>query len=284
MQGAIMQKFTKEIFLNIHRSYQISSLEIDSIINHYQEQGIKIIKNGKKSLELLTEKRKKNLIHIAPTLEKLRDPRTKYSTYFQLNYLSPGEAKQNHLCISNISPPFWKDYSDITQSINKFILPSGHLNPILSDSEIIKLNETASQLACKPLLDQQIDYNIQSLQDVCLDKFEVKHEVEEIRKTLKKDEKIGYIFTNNTDKTKEHFECLILTRKNIIKPITWNYFSNSGISHKSQLLESDFLGIPLFMPDLSLFIDKDNPNSSPNITSPTSGSDFLRELVFIFII
>lgn len=59
MQGGIMQKFTKEIFLNIHRSYQISSLEIDSIINHYQAQGIKIIKNGKKSLELLTEKRKK---------------------------------------------------------------------------------------------------------------------------------------------------------------------------------------------------------------------------------
>jgi|GEM_PF-787724 len=267
-----MQKFTKEIFLNIHRSYQISSLEIDSIINHYQAQGIKIIKNGKKSLELLTEKRKKNLIHIAPTLEKLRDPRTKYSTYFQLNYLSPGKAKQNHLCISNICPPFWKDYSDITQSISKFILPSGHLNPDLSDSEIIKLNETASQLACKPLLDQQIDYNIQSLQDVCLDKFEVKPEVEEIRKTLKKDEKIGYIFTNNTDKTKEHIECLILTRKNIIKPITWNYFSNSGISHKSQLLESDFLGIPLFMPDLSFFIDKDNPNTPPTLPHPQADS------------
>ena len=101
----------------------------------------------------------------------------------------------------------------ITQSINKFILPSGHLNPDLSDKEVIKLNETASQLACKPLLDQPIDYHIQSLQDICLDKSEVKHEVEEIRKTLKKDEKIGYIFTNNTDKTKEHIECLILTKK-----------------------------------------------------------------------
>ncbi|WP_342228131.1 hypothetical protein [Rickettsiella endosymbiont of Rhagonycha lignosa] len=276
-----MQKFTKEIFLNFHRSHQISSLGIDSIINHFREKKIKIIKNGKKSPELLAEKRKKNSIRIAPTLEKLRDPNSKYSTYIQLNYLSPGETKQNHLCISNISPPFWKDYSDITQSINKFILPSGHLNPDLSDSEIIKLNETASQLACKPLLDQQIDYHIQSLQDVCLDKFEVKHEVEEIRKTLKKDEKIGYIFTNNTDKTKEHIECLILTRKNIIKPITWNYFSNSGISHKSQLLDSDFLGIPLFMPDLSFFIDTDNPPTLPHPQAdPTSCGSLCLSLLY----
>ena len=104
-----MQKFTKEIFLNIHRSYQISSLEIDSIINHYQAQGIKIIKNGKESPELLTEKRKKNLIRIAPILEKLRNPNTKYSTYIQLNYLSPGETKQNNLCISNIPPPLGKN-------------------------------------------------------------------------------------------------------------------------------------------------------------------------------
>ena len=46
----------------------------------------------------------------------------------------------------------------------------------------------SAQVPCPNL--QQIDYNIQSLQDVCLDKFEVKPEVEEIRKTLKKDEKI----------------------------------------------------------------------------------------------
>lgn len=276
-----MQKFTKEIFLNLHRSYQISSLDIDSLINHYWKKGIKIIKNGKKSPELLTEKRKKNSIHIAATLEKLRDPKTKYSTYFQLNYLSPGEAKQNYLCISNISPPFWKEYSDITQSIKEFILPSGHLNSDLSRSEIIKLNETASQLACKPLLDQQIDYNIQSLQDICLDKSEVKHEVEEIRKTLKKDEKIAYIFTNNTEKTKEHIECLILTRKNIIKPITWNYFYNSGISHKSQLLQSDFLGIPLYMPDLSFFNDEHNP--IPTLPHPQADPTSCGTLCFSFL-
>jgi hypothetical protein len=35
-----MQKFTKEIFLNFHRSHQISSSGIDSIINHFREKGI----------------------------------------------------------------------------------------------------------------------------------------------------------------------------------------------------------------------------------------------------
>lgn len=59
-----------------------------------------------------------------------------------------------------------------------------------------------------------------------------------------------------------------IDKKNIIKPITWNYFFNSGISHKSQLLEYDFLGIPLFMPDLSFFIDKDNPNLPPTLPHP----------------
>lgn len=254
-----MFRFSRASFLSAHQSYQLQGTDIDRLIGYYWEnEGIKIIKNGYKSAEIIAEKKQKKLIQVMPTIEKLRDPKKKYASYLQLNFLPPGETKQNYLCISTISPPFWKEYLEITQSIKHFILPNGHLKSNLSDSEISKLNKIVSQLACKSLLDQQIEYCIKSLQDVCLDKSEIQQEIEEIRKTLKQDEQVGYIFTNNTDKTREHIECLILSKQAIIKPITWNYFVNSGISEYSQLLASDFFNTPLYLPDLSFFNKENN--------------------------
>lgn len=255
-----MLNFSKKFFLNFHRSYQLQSADFDNLINYYLEkEHIKIIKNGKKSPELLTEKKQKNLIRVTPIIEKLQDQQKKYATYFQLNFLPPGETKQNHLCISNISPPFWKDYPNIIQSIKNFILPNGSFKPHLSNVELNELNTICEKMNCKPLLDKQIQYNIQSLQDICLNKSEVTQEIANIRKALKQNEQIGYIFTNNTDKTREHIECLILTRQSIVKPITWDYFVGSGISHNSQLLKSDFENLPLYTPDLSHFSTVNNP-------------------------
>ncbi len=107
-----------------------------------EKEYIKIIKNGKNNPKLLAKKRQQNLLQVAPILEKLQDPQKKYATYLQLNFLPPGETKQNHLCISTISPPFWKEYFNISQYIKNFILPSGKLKPHLSNGEITKLNET----------------------------------------------------------------------------------------------------------------------------------------------
>ncbi|MGC1854135.1 MAG: hypothetical protein WA659_01990 [Candidatus Aquirickettsiella sp.] len=255
-----MLNFSKSFFLNAHRSYQLQGTDIDRLIRYYLEKEyIKIIKNGKNSPKLLAKKRQQNLLQVAPILEKLQDPQKKYATYLQLNFLPPGETKQNHLCISTISPPFWKEYFNISRSIKNFILPSGKLKAHLSNGEITKLNETCEEISCKSLLDKQIEYNIQSLHDICLDKVEVRQEVEAIRKSLKHDEQIGYIFTNNIDRTREHIECLVLTQGNIVKPITWDYFVDSGISRNSQLLKSDFNQLPLYTPDLSYFNNVDNP-------------------------
>jgi hypothetical protein len=252
--------FSKNSFLYAHRSYQLNGVDIDKLISYYWEKkGIKIIKNGNRSPELLAEKRQKNLIKISPLIEKLQDNQKKYTTYFQLNFLPPGETKQNNLCISTISPPFWKEYTHINNSIKNFLLPNGHLKPYLTQSETFELNEICKKLACKSLLDNQIEYNILRLQDICLKKTEARCEIEKIRNTLKNDEKVGYIFTNNTDKTKEHIECLLLTKQTIIKPITWDYFVDSGISPDSQLLQSDFENLPLYTPNLAYFNSIDNP-------------------------
>ena len=274
-----MPKFTKEIFLNTHRSYQLKSQDIDSLILHYWNKGIKIIKNGQLHPELIEEKRKKRLKEVAPLIERLQDPQTKYAAYLQLNFLSPNKTKQNGLCISNISPPFSKQYHAITYSIKDFILPNGQLKN-LSNNDITHLNKICEH-HYKTLLDRQIEYNIQALLDVCLEKFELKQEVEAIRKTLKTGEKVGYIFTNNTQQTKEHIECLILTQQAIIKPITWNYFLNSGISPHSQLLDTDFLGIPLYTPDLSYFNNENNPIK--HLPHPQADQTSCGSLCFSFL-
>lgn len=75
------------------------------------------------------------------------------------------------------------------------------------------------------LKDKISDYEIERqtrLDDIGLTKQQAINEINEIRKGLKNDEVIGYVFTNNHLIKKNHFDVILITKDLIIKPCEWN--------------------------------------------------------------
>lgn len=68
--------------------------------------------------------------------------------------------------------------------------------------------------------------------DTALTKAEAVNEINEIRNSLKDDEAIGYVFTNNHRILRGHFEVIIITRDLIIKPCEWGVLDHQAITNK----------------------------------------------------
>jgi hypothetical protein len=272
----------KETFLNqgIWEPYQLAAKDIDTLIYHYSKQGIRLIKNGQRSGHLEQKKEE-----IRKQIQRLEDNTKKYATYLQMNFaLNKGRCDNFFVSEYCNCSSFLEYYGEIKNSIKEFLAGTGKIKTDLSKNELSKLNEIASQLTCVSLFNSKVASQIKDLKNqlpnVCLDKTEVMQEIEEIRKKLKADEKVGYIFTNQTNLEIEHFEVLILTRKAIIKPIHW-----PKINSYYALMASEVIGgIPMHLTDLSLFtinssINLPHPQGKDNDSCGFLGIAYLKKLL-----
>lgn len=113
----------------------------------------------------------------------------------------------------------------IREAISAFLIDENTIKENLSGEDLNKLNEVCLGLRYKRKFDYWIKKYIELLkaqaEDVCLDITQAMQEVDLIRGELKKDEKIGYIYTNNHRFNQDHFEVLIISEQ-IIKPLNWS--------------------------------------------------------------
>lgn len=85
---------------------------------------------------------------------------------------------------------------------------------------LLKRKITETETAYQEMMDKD---------DTALTKEEAINEINEIKKSLKDDEAIGYVFTNNHRFEGGHFEVLIITNNLIIKPCEWGVFDSQAI-------------------------------------------------------
>ncbi|WP_131778589.1 hypothetical protein [Legionella bozemanae] len=79
----------------------------------------------------------------------------------------------------------------------------------------------------------------QNMENCCLTKAQAIAEILDIQKSLGEDEVVGYVFTNNQrGKQGAHFETVIITKNEIIKPVEWAQLPNSALYHNDAGLNS----------------------------------------------
>ncbi len=241
-----MRNSNKDLFLeNPKNEHEMAAKELPSIIKHYQDKfDIKIILNGS------TEYGKKILEEIEKSNQKLidsyNDNSQKYVLYLQKYWRNYRFFRVEDFAISsNKQSVFFEKYEELEQKIKPYLDEDQNIRSNLNAAELKELNDICSAPEFKNLFDSQIEKLQKNIaeNDGCLTRDQTIEEITKIQESLKENELVGYFYTNNHRVEADHFEVIILSKDNIIKPIEWNadIFKQVSLSyrHRKQLASSD---------------------------------------------
>jgi len=211
-------------------SYSVRADELVNLVAHFNKKhAIKIFINGEtiKGQEFI----KTNVKTIQDKINEYAETnKLRYANYLKRFWLGDLQmvSKTASFEINKISP----EYLIVKQAISKFLDNTNAVDASLpfrknlSTSEIEELNTIISQLTCVKEIDNKINRYIDHLRneqkDCCILGEQVANEVYFIQKSLQENEAVGYMFTNNHRLDRDHFEALIITKNQIIKPVFWD--------------------------------------------------------------
>ena len=192
---------------------QMHVTELRKIRDHYREKkGITIIINGEteygKSIIQDKIKRGTELISAYQSEKKIIPYLKRFCPCFPFQL-----SRHSQFIINSIS----SFLNEKTRSLKE---------NLTSDEEaaLLSICQTFSD-ELKDLFNSEIISQIreleQEIEDCCLYANESLSEVTHIQQSLAEDDRVGYVFTNNTRFKARHFEVLIITKKRIIQPVVW---------------------------------------------------------------
>ena len=220
------QKFKAENYDPI--GYLLCVNDYPKLTDHYwKKHKIKIYLNGQTPFGLsLIAKRKLALQQEAESkIASLTDDKQKYASYCLIkaeNYEEPVE------------------FIDLFKEITCYLMKTGatswsysELTRVLTQAEIYAIN-----IICKTMLHEIIEEKLvietdkfvtrintklqEKLADYCLTLDQATLEIKEIQNCLADNETVGYIFTDDHSHKGSHFEVLIISKNEIVKPIIWS--------------------------------------------------------------
>ena len=222
-------KFLEEQKLNPTQNYTyfLPAAELPILVKHYEEKhGIKIFINGETGFG--QESIAKNQRVLKKSIEELKQPGSKYAAFFIEHWIPKGYGS-NHddLEISCSFGSKFKNCHDLLRvDIIPFIDDKAFIKKNLSVRERAKLNEVVQRFNCKSLIDKCIELDLKekskAFNSMSLDKQQAIAEIKFIQKLLKEGEYVGYIFTNADRVRAQHFEFIIISAKQLIRPIVMN--------------------------------------------------------------
>lgn len=220
-------------FLNSedHVSELLHESEIQDLIYFYNNwKKIKIIYNTSTDYGRSLLKERNNEID-----KQYSDDEFKYGYYILDNWTEAGNFNE-HKTINQIADtPFKKIYEQLANLLSSYLSPTGELKSDLNETDIKEINKfILNNIEFKAIFDEQIISAIEINKAKNLSVDELKLEIEDIKKNLKVDDSVGYVFTGSTG----HTEVFIITKNKdnqstIIKPILWSKL-NDNITVKDQ--------------------------------------------------
>lgn len=216
-----------KFFQNPEKSMQMLASEIDALATHYQQKyGIVILKNGgsPKGKQLIQTKQANLRIKYAEESDLLSDESSKYAEFieisgFLLNTSNLHEdmiGKDNYQLLLILCDPYL-----FNKVLKDNLEPEDyqHINEMIQNHPVAK--KVLDDAINKYLEDLRIK-NINQINNACLSHNEAWEEIIAIQGTLRDDQVVGYVYTNGFAARGNHFEVLIISKNEIIKPITWH--------------------------------------------------------------
>jgi hypothetical protein len=211
-----------------YHAYQISAADLPKIVIHFNKKhNIKIIINGETPLgqDFISRKKKELSDKIALYKEK---------KLFYIHHLIEYWYSSKN-CADNESSFIFKlveEKETIKNALTAFLKPNGFsfdtMNITLSNIQLQQAKDIISKLPCTEIIQQKyITYLETLLADVSLSYTEVWSEINDIKKSLKDNESVGYVFTNSHRVKTDHFESIVITKSGIIEPIFFSFYAGS---------------------------------------------------------
>jgi len=219
----------KQAFMDLpfKQSEYVAARNLPTLINHYSKKhNIKIIMNGTTAVG--KELSKQTQEPLQKDLDNIENSEFKYAEFFLLHWHAKGKFSEDPYPIGSMySSDFWRIYDDLLPHLKpSFLDHEGWMLKGLDHSQKEELNTVISKLECKEFIDERIANTFErqkrKIDDICLDRYQAIAEMKFIQSKLPTDKLVGYIFTNNTKYSSQHFEVFILSQSQIYKPVWWN--------------------------------------------------------------
>lgn len=217
--------------------YQLAAKDLPSLVRHYAKKGINIIINGTSTWgqEKIGGKQKQ----LQPEIDLLESDVTKLAAHFIRCWI-PQDVPKNDYDIScndyAENNRFERDeIKELSALLPKFLIEQ-HLwlkrRPLklkdeYSEADLKEMNLILSKASCHSKLEEGAILYLASRReaqaDLALSQDEVVTEMQEIKASLKPGEVCGYIYTGGQARAAGHFEAFLISDKEIIKPVLFNY-------------------------------------------------------------
>lgn len=235
--------FIENTKTNPSQAARLYAERLPAIVAKYKKKhGIEICINGTTPYgQRIIAKKKSDLLE---RINKLKDDSTKYTCFFENAWLPPDSARLGnlHTIGQTASSDFFEHYKEMAKIIKHFLDPQGALRTDLSAEERTELNSIIHNkygALVSKAIDEDIHYLMEKeYEDIGLTHTECLEEIKEIYATTRT-KTIGYIYTNGHSKSGPHFECALIERNCVIKPIDMGLFNGGDLRVQD-------LGIPYY--------------------------------------
>jgi hypothetical protein len=275
------QDFLSRNFLK--GSFQLSASDAKYNIEKYKKKyGTTIVFNGETKVgkEYINKEKREILEEHANILDKKNHYAHYVITWWLEEELSCGKRFE----ISNFrNSNFFDSYFDIKSKISHFLDSEGAINEFLDEDQQNELNEIISK-HFKVIFDKNIKLFTEYLQyeinniNVSIDI--VSEEIKEIQNDLKNEDIVGYFFTNGKSIDNNHFEVLIITKNEVIKPIEWPV--SVGVIKNEHIVNNTLYSVGVGNIFKEINSGKNTKNICPqadNVSCAALGLAYLKELL-----
>jgi len=216
-----------EFFHNPQISQQMPASEVEAIAAHYQQKyGIVILKNGgsPKGKRLILNKQANLHKKYVDDLDLLSDESIKYAEFIEISGFLLNTASLHEYKIG-------KDNNQLLLTLCDSYLFNKELKDNLEPEDYQQINAIIhNHPVAKKILDDAINKYLEDLRikntnqinNCCLNHHEAWEEIIAVQEALRDDQVVGYVYTNGFAVNGNHFEVLIISKNEIIKPITWH--------------------------------------------------------------
>lgn len=239
---------------------KLNAEDLGEIFAYYRKKhGIRLIRNGDFHKHIVEA----NIAPFVAQLEAINDKEFSNYNFLKICKISDSASINSLTSIS-------RDEGDLCTELCNFLKSKGYMknNRLREDlnwEQIIDIEtfcqKNLSDQAKKILDEKKVGLSRflkRNIENRCLTKDQAIAEILDIQKSLGEDEKVGYVFTNNQrGKNSAHFEAVIITKHEIIKPVEWPFQPlRSTLYHRDEGLNS----IIFFSPRLDFMTNDDPPS------------------------
>lgn len=271
----------KTFMANPKPPLSIKASELDSLTLHYlKKHGVIFLKNGGSAVGqfFISAMKEKTRHYYDDLIDRLKDEELKYAEFAKSFFDMPHKLGWERL---------YAQKANLITLLSFYLTNSSELKRDLTQEAYKRMN-TILRTASPQLKDLFDDAIAKYLSDLATEKHEVSaehslnhdetwQEILSLQERLEDGQVVGYIYTNGVACSSRHFEVLLISKTEIIKPLSWphtHWIIFDKYAHK------DWSEVHFSFPELIQSEDKYVPSPQATIRGcGTLGLLYLKELL-----